>query len=102
MKLAIEIHDENIDGALAEPASRYWASEAEWRGAPLSCGFVKEIIEGGKPMRHVLTPEKLQGALVKMAEKHPKHFERLWLGTYDGETGDVLLQLMAFGEVKYG
>ena len=107
MKIQIEVPDEHINGALAEPHSRYWASEARWSHTAED-GREGYVIEregpGGKPCRHDLGASKLKVALEFMAERYPLPFAHLKAGNYDGEIGDLLLQLMAFGpkEPKYG
>jgi hypothetical protein len=37
-----------------------------------------------------------------MAERYPRKFAELVDGTGDATTGDVLIQLAAFGELRYG
>ena len=37
-----------------------------------------------------------------MAERYPRKFAELVEGTGDATTGDVLIQLAAFGELRYG
>ncbi len=49
-----------------------------------------------------LNKKKLSNALLVMYNKHPHIFARLKSGDWDGVDGDSLLQLMAFGELKYG
>ena len=51
--------------------------------------------------RHELTKVHLSFALEQMAGLTPAQFAALTSGDYDGTTGDVLLQLMAFGCLKY-
>jgi hypothetical protein len=45
---------------------------------------------------------KWRGALRLMAEHYPHKFAELLTGRADRTTGDVLIQLAAFGEVRYG
>lgn len=104
MKIEIEVPDEHINGALAAPSSRYWASEACWEG-PAEWGYVIEREgDAGKPQRYELDERKLKTALEFMAKRYPVPFGHLQAGNYDGAIGDLLLQLMAFGptEAKYG
>jgi hypothetical protein len=98
MKIKIDIPDKHINGALAEPRSRYWASEAKWDPEERE-GYAIER-ESGE--RHQLGSSKLQAALIHLAERRPTDLAALLSGNYDGETGDILLQLMAFGEVRFG
>lgn len=99
MKIRIEVPNAHIDGALAEPHSRYWASEARWVPRGL-VGHVVDAEDCGK--RYALNASKLKKALEVMAEKYPLPFAKLKSGDYDGPIGDLLLQLIAFGEVRYG
>lgn len=106
MKITIEVPDAAIDAALAAPHSRYWAKKASWHRYPEGAeGFVLEhsdLGRTGKPERIMLGSSKLKAALTKMAETQPARFARVKANEADGVDGDILLQLMAFGEVKYG
>jgi hypothetical protein len=53
------------------------------------------------PVKHVLTKLDLQIAIRVIAAKYPHHLSSI-IGDYDAETGDVLVQCMCFGEIKYG
>lgn len=98
MKITVEVPDENIHGALEAPHSRYWAMEARWD--PKTCtGFV---VDGLTSERYKLDSWALRAALETMAVKRPAEFLSLVNASYDGLTGDVLLQFMAFGELVYG
>lgn len=102
MKITIEVPDTTIDAALESPHSRYWASEAVWSHGPDGReGYVVERHGSfeGKPERHTLGASKLKTALAFMATHYPRQFGKLMSATWGGETG---LQLMAFGEVRYG
>jgi hypothetical protein len=46
--------------------------------------------------------ERWAAGLRLMAERYPRKFAELITGTGDCTTGDVLIQLAAFGEVRYG
>lgn len=104
MKIEIDVPNEHINGALLEPHSRYWASEAIWDPTHQVGRVVEREGANGQPDTHTLYPSKLKTALEFMARRYPVPFSRLQAGTYDGTTGDLLLQLMAFGptEAKYG
>jgi hypothetical protein len=104
MKIEIEVPDQYINGALAAPHSRYWASEAVWDPTHQVGRVVERDGANGKPETHILYPSKLKTALEFMARRYPVPFAHLQAGNYDGPIGDLLLQLIAFGpaEVKYG
>ncbi len=98
MKIEIEVKDEHINGALAAPHSRYWAQDCEWTPGELQ-GFV---VAQDDPAVYGLDELRLRSALIQMAAQMPKSFAMLSSGNYDGVVGDSLLQLMAFGELRYG
>lgn len=105
MRITIEVPDEHIDGALAEPSSLYWALEASWRrynDSPEGWVLERGGAADGAAERHLLGAARLKKALGLMYHVRPVQFAKLASGQYDGETGDLLLQLMAFGEMKYG
>lgn len=52
--------------------------------------------------RRISLEDQWAAALRLMAERHPQKFAELITGTGDFTTGDVLIQLAAFGEVRYG
>lgn len=102
MKITIEVPDVQINAALESPNAKYWATSASWSPTYRS-GFVVEMHgKDGKSERHTLGIARLKAALAHMAVHRPDDLARLLDGTWDGETGDLLLQLMAFGEVRYG
>lgn len=45
---------------------------------------------------------KWQAALRLMAARYPRKFAEILDGSGDSITGDILIQLAAFGEVRYG
>lgn len=67
-------------------------------------GYNTNIPSNGQPETHTFYPSKLKIALEFMARRYSTQFAQLKGGNYDGSSGDLLLQLMAFGprEVKYG
>ena len=46
--------------------------------------------------------EQWAAGLRLMAQKYPRKFAEVVDGTGDATTGDVLIQLAAFGELRYG
>lgn len=46
--------------------------------------------------------EQWAAGLRLMAQKYPRRFAEVVEGTGDATTGDVLIQLAAFGELRYG
>jgi hypothetical protein len=105
VKITIEVPDKHIDGALAEPHSKYWASEARWDPKKRE-GHVVEVdsdrdSDDVKQITHTLNVHALKSGLALLAAQSPRAFAMLLSGDYDGLTGDLLLQLMALGEIKY-
>lgn len=98
MRITIDVPDEVIDDVLCEPHARYWCREASW-----SAHFhVGACVDGETGAKFPLNRTVLKRALSLMATHHSRSFARLLSASWDGETGDILLQLMAFGEVRYG
>ncbi len=98
MKITIEVPDAHINAALASPISRAWATEAQWYPETRD-GYVVEC-DGAQ--RYVLNASNLRAALELMAARYPNGFRYLLSNDYGGTTGNLLLQLMAFGEERYG
>lgn len=106
MQITIDIPDTHINGALENPHSKYWAVEARWdpqtHEGHVVEGYVTARDGSVKHVTHTLNATRLKTALGLMATKSPRAFAMLLSGDYDGPTGDLLLQFMAFGELKYG
>jgi hypothetical protein len=81
-----------IDGGI-----RYWCSGSR-RAHHLVVSFLET--ETGEWLS--LTPSDWARALARMALQHPRHFADMISGHGDAATGDVLIQLACFQEVKYG
>jgi hypothetical protein len=99
MQITIHVPDEHINNALRAPHSRYWASAASWDPATKQ-GHVVDTRDNGSI--HELDAEDLARALIRMVALKPLQVVALAGGVYDGITGDTLLQLMAFNELRYG
>jgi hypothetical protein len=99
MKITIEVPDEHINGALAAPRARCWASAASW-DPEAKQGHVVDSLDDGTI--YEIDEGSLRAGLIQMASKDPDVFARVLSGSYDAVTGDALLQFMAFGELRYG
>ncbi len=105
MKVTINVPNDNLDSALSE-GLRYgrgggWIG-GYFRGRPNVGATTVSEEDGGR--EYVIDAEKLNAALVRMAE-NPRlahHFAALLTGKSDAETGDVLIQLACFGALRYG
>jgi len=124
MKINITVSDELVLNALIsgiEGGIRYWAGQCtsesgkvnvanlgrveRFYTAPFSGGHIvineTQEIEPKNNQTFKLTLERLQKGLVIMAEKHPFHFARILRDNSDRITGDVLVQLSCFEDIKY-
>jgi len=129
MKLEINIDDEQVAAVLDCAGSRYWCEELEFddfevRDGVATCwdallaGVISKVVvvvgpEGGSTDLHPatlerrsVTVESIRRAFALMAfgdDKNPRVLGQCFSDhDFDAVTGDVLLQLSAFGEVIYG
>lgn len=106
MNVAIEIPDTHIDNALEAPHSRYWADEAGWdRVARTGYVVERENGDGPKRIRHEFGAAQIERALQLMVGGKTGTaltFANIITDNTDGPDGDVLLQLAALGELRYG
>lgn len=58
--------------------------------------------DGGIIETHSITRQKVAAGLASMAEKHPEHFADLVSENGDVITSDVMVQMIALGEIRYG
>ena len=94
-----------VEGGIASWAvvTRYWVpgrgglSIEPVTDLHLVCDLVE--LDSGKPFSLL---GKWNDALCLMAELHPRKFAEILDGTADLTAGSILIQLAAFGEVKYG
>lgn len=97
MIIAIDVPDKRVLDCLNGAGSRYWARDLVMRG---DRGSVVEHADG-KPIQHMIGPRKLRRGVAALAKLAPRRFEQLCSEDWDAETGDVLLQLVVLGEIKY-
>jgi hypothetical protein len=129
MHVKIEVKDDLIGALLVaalEGGSSYWchigtddkrvgAKELNYRRAEnviihhidylMNKGGSIEILDfedvSGKEKAHVLNKKKICKGIQVMSEKYPSHFGDLISKDFDGNTADVFLQCVIFGEVIY-
>lgn len=99
MKITIEVPSKVVIDCMNNAGSRYWARDLTWNGTK---GHVTEHGGEGLNHRHSISLRRIKKGLALLAAKNPSRFAELTRQDYDAETGDILLQLMVFGEVKYG
>ena len=113
MKLELTVPTQNVFDAIingAEGGIQYWAKAISlWTPAqsarpdesetdlPLVCDLIER--DSGE---HFSLHGQWAIGLRLMAERYPRNFAELVSGTGDCTTGDVLIQLAAFGELRYG
>lgn len=100
MIVKIEISDERV-GDLAScgidrGATDYWAHVSYGERGVL------RVSERETGQRWEITDERLAQGLSVMAKIAPRHFADFLAGNEDATTGDVFLQCVTLGEVKYG
>ncbi len=77
----------------------YWCSSAMLSApAPLRARF--QEADGGATFE--FTNADWPRIVALMATKAPRHFANMIREAGDAETGDVLVQIACFGEIKYG
>jgi len=113
VEVPIEFVADTLCSAL-EGGSNYWieaqvtqfnslpdGTEAKWAHEAIAHGakFAFKVFEEDEYQNPELD---IAAALSLMATKYPRHFGDLVGETGDAETGDILFQLICFGEIVYG
>jgi len=97
VKIEIEIPDEIVESYVqrARAAIAYWCKSWDHTedGVVLRCHDHWEEYRIGRAA--------LKRAVILMAERYPHHFKDILADTGDAYTGDILVQLAAFGEERY-
>lgn len=121
MRITINVPDKTIADVLEGAASRYWCARLDWpapRDAHVGSTCWEILLEGAIPFVtveedrseegernrfHRVTRTKIAIAFDIMSREYPHILgEACGSDGLDANTGDVLLQLAALGEVKYG
>ncbi len=68
---------------------------------PLQDGSLM-VREADSRTEHAINQASIRLALSIIGEKYPHHLRNIMFGETDGETGDVLIQVAAFGDIVYG
>ncbi len=105
---ALAVYDAVVSGL--EGGIQYWARVTSVWAPARAAGtgdfetdlkLVCDLVELDTGERIKLREQWATG-LRLMAEKYPRRFAEVVDGTGDATTGDVLIQLAAFGELRYG
>lgn len=75
----------------------YWA---ECDGISVRVRIADDPAYAGK--KYALTDARIRRGMQLMADKYPRHFASYLADSDDAETGDMLVQLVCFGEVIFG
>lgn len=99
MKFDVEIPDPVLRAVLrSATVSKFWARELAVLPSP---GIAFEVVVRATHERRIVTWEQLAIGLGAMARNAPKQFGELLTGDWDAWTADALVQVSAFGEVRY-
>jgi len=96
----IEYSDLQPSGKFADPDDYFHPLQIAPFVPGCSISFLTH--EDDDTTRHSIDATKLAAALKLMHDKYPHHYANVITDNDDAETGDVLLQLAAFGELVYG
>ena len=101
MKLTIEIPDTLIPQVQSSCDVKYWA-DTQFDGLGRVQLREREG-DGGNPGPWItIAPEAAARAFALMASAAPRQFANAITGNADMFTGDVLMQLVVCGRIKYG
>jgi hypothetical protein len=106
--VTVEVPREHINNALASAtASRthgagYWADFKEGRNGALLAREREDAANGGRVGAWYGLEAGLDKGLATMARIAPEAFGRLLAGDIDAPLGDMLVQCIVCGELRYG
>lgn len=96
MKITIEVDPDRVVRCISEARIRYWAHDINWK--PGDCKLT--FLDLDDRYWEVTSANFVYGLSI-MAVYQPKHFGDFMGRTSDSVTGDILIQMAAFGEVIY-
>lgn len=103
MQVTIEVDEKKVSYALDPSQIYYWAKEQHWKYPNGNTRLPSiALTEQDTGKRFKLTPEDFVKALVKLAAVAPYHFTNVVCDAGDCWTGDAIIQVACFGEIKYG
>jgi hypothetical protein len=104
--IQVEIKTKYLRGVIAGAGSAHWARDLEFTGGRDSLAFTivehNDSRDESEWTHHKVTHLQVASALSKLAAVAPHHFSSLIEQNDDMWTGDAILQVACFGELKYG
>lgn len=99
MKIEIKLTDDWVRDLLGGAYIAYWAKVLSWNRKTLR---IKLKVEDGTVA--VITKKDIVAGLGKMAQDKDaaRHLASIVSDSTDAYTGDAVIQMAAFGELKYG
>ncbi len=110
MKLEIDIDIELVKQALESSFAShtfgvgYWANVSDWDRENYTCtiGISEPETPDEERFTYEMDIKKVKQGLITMARICPDGFASILTDRIDGPTGDLLVQCIVFGKIKYG
>lgn len=104
MKVLLDVPDDVLCAVVEGAHIRYWARDVRFSPSALLLVLREREGDDGDAITEPIRVDAagFELALARMAAMAPAQFGRLIAGDWDADTGDVLVQLACFGDVKYG
>jgi hypothetical protein len=122
MNITISVHDDTLASVIFSGLSgiTHWCDRARIRGRkkgvtsgvmdkpeweryfrPFQAGALV-VRDSNTKQEHVVDRAAIVKALAIIGDKYPHHLKSILEDNTDAETGDVLIQVAAFGDIPYG
>ncbi len=121
MNITISVHDDTLASVIFSGLSgiTHWCDRARITGRKkgVTSGILKEkeweryfrpfqagalvVRDSNTKQEHVVDRAAIVKALAIISEKYPHHMNSILSDNTDQETGDVLIQVAAFGDIPY-
>lgn len=102
IKIEVEIPAERLDNYIRRADIAHWGEMKTWKPQKLELDLVVENDEVPADQRKIRVGiAELQRGLAAMASRLPRHFLDFVTDEGDGYTGNILVQLAAFGEIRF-
>lgn len=102
MWLEVEVNNAVLADVIGGATIGYWGMAEFYDRKCLKMKLYEQVDLNKQSTILYLHPQHFQKGLSIMLEKYPHFFAQILTKNYDGTTGDVLIQLAAFGMVRYG